>query len=214
MRRLISLILLTAGLSSSAAAGPVHYTADTRDSLLYITVFKDESTIAAGISHDHAIRAATWSADMTVDPADLTTCRVSVRVPVAGLVLDEPWMRRAAGLEGELPESMKDTVRKNMLKEEQLHAEAHPTLHFTSTRCTSTTIEGDLTIRGVTRRVEMPATVRASDAGLMLSGALTIRATEFGFEPYSAMMGAVKNRDDMRLTVTLIGAADAATDAE
>lgn len=213
MRRFI---MATVGIlaASTASAGAIRYELDPQDSLLYLTVFKDTSVIASGMSHDHAVRAAAWSGSASIDPADLSSCDVRVSVPVSALVVDEPWMRQLAGLEGTLPDGMKDSVRKNMLSEAQLNIEEHPSMTFRSSGCTATRITGDLTIRGVTRRVEVPATLSASGEGLSLTGELTIRATEFGFAPFSAMMGAMKNRDDMRLRVTLIGAADAAADAE
>ncbi len=210
------IMALVSGVVSGTAVAcePVSYALDTRDSLLYLTVFKDDATLAAGLSHDHAIRAAAWSGRVRLDPADLSGCEIDVSLPVAALVVDEPWMRRVAGLEGELPEGVRDSVRKNMLREEQLHAAAHPTLSFSATRCTPTRIEGDLTIRGVTRRIAMPARLTATPGALSLTGEVFILATDFGFEPFSAMMGALKNQDRMRLSVTLSGTTDAAADAE
>lgn len=201
-------------LSGAASAGPVSYSLDHQDSLLYLTVFRDATTLAASLSHDHAIRAAGWSGEARMDPDDPTDCALSVTLPVSSLVVDERWVRQVAGLEGELPDGIRDSVRKNMLGADQLHSAAHPTMVFTSTRCTAASIVGDLTIRGVTRRIEMPAQISATDGRLSLTGQVSILATDFGFEPFSAMMGAMKNQDEMRLSVTLIGSAEAAADAQ
>ncbi len=200
-------------LSGAAMAGPVSYSLDHQDSLLYLTVFKDPTTPAPGISHDHAIRSVGWWSEARLNPDDLAGCAISVTLPVSSLVVDERWVRRVAGLEGELSEATRDSVRKNMLSTEQLHSEDHPTMAFTSTHCTASSVVGDLTIRGVTRRIEMPAQLSATDGRLSLTGQVSILATDFGFEPFSAMMGALKNQDEMRLSVTLIGSAEAAADA-
>ncbi|MFZ5482007.1 MAG: hypothetical protein ACOZNI_34925 [Myxococcota bacterium] len=40
---------------------------------------------------------------------------------------------------------------------------------------------------------------------LRATGRFTIRATEFGFEPYSAFLGAVKNLDEMEVVVDVVG---------
>ncbi|MFT5681539.1 MAG: polyisoprenoid-binding protein YceI [Myxococcota bacterium] len=214
MRCFFSVIMAAVGMSGAATAGPISYSLDAQDSLLYLTVFKDTTTLAAGMSHDHAIRSAGWSGEAAVDLMDLSSCAISVSLPVASLVVDERWMRRVAGLEGELSDTVRDSVRKNMLGSDQLDAKAHPTMRFTSTHCTASSIEGDLTIHGVTQHIAMPARISATSGGFSLTGRADIRATDYGFEPFTAMMGAMKNQDEMQLTVTLIGTADAAADAQ
>lgn len=207
--------MLWAGLASAA---PQAYTVDAGRSLLYINVYKDASTLAAGMSHDHAIRASGWVGRVWVDPDALGQCDVRISVPVSGLVIDEPWLRERSGLEGVLSESVRASVAKNMRSAAQLDAASYPTIQFTASSCSPDEIAGELTIRSVTQHVTMPAEVVADGSTFSLDGQLTIRATSFGFEPFSAMMGALRNRDDMTLRVRLVsvapGDAQAAAPAE
>jgi hypothetical protein len=39
------------------------------------------------------------------------------------------------------------------------------------------------------------------------AGTFSAKATDFGFEPYSALLGALKNRNEMKFTVDVKGAA-------
>lgn len=213
MKGLIRAAVLSMATITAAAASPTNYALDAQDTLIDLKVFKDESALAAGMSHDHAVRAVAWSGTARIDPTDLASCIIDVVVLVAGLVVDELWMCRVAGLEGEFPTSMKASVLKNMLSADQLNIEEHTEMRFTATHCTPDRLSGDLTIRGVTQTIEMPSRIAVSPDGLTLSGRATILATDFGFEPFSAMMGALKNRNEMERSITLVGAADAAADA-
>lgn len=204
MNRWISSAALLAALSVSAAADAADYTVSNSDTLLYIKVYKDPETLAAGISHDHAIRAATVSGSITWDAANPSACNVAITLPVSSLTPDESWMRKAAGLEGELDDGMREDVKKNMLSVGQLNGGAHPNITFQSTSCTSSSITGNLTIRGKTQSVNMPATVIDHEGGVKITGSIGITASQFGFEPYSALFGQLKNRDNMDLKIKLV----------
>ena len=204
MNRLISAVVLTSALSLSAAADAADYAVSNSDTLLYIKVYKDPDTLAAGISHDHAVRAATVSGSVTWDAANPAGCNIAITMPVSALTPDESWMRKAAGLEGELDDGMREDVKKNMLSVGQLNSGAHPNITFQSTSCTASSITGDLTIRGKTQSVNMPATVIDHEGGVKITGSIGITASQFGFEPYSALFGQLKNRDNMDLKVKLV----------
>lgn len=168
---------------------------------LYIQVFKDPDTLGAGLSHDHVMVAQNWTGSATYDSADPSGCNISITVPVSNLDVDPDYMRQAVGYDTLLSEGQRDDVRTNMLAASQLNADAHPNISFQSTSCTASSVSGNLTIRGSTQPVTMQATIEEDGSQFSLRGQLSIRATQFGFQPYSAMLGQLKNRDDMTLTV-------------
>ena len=200
--RLGAMVLL--GTVVTATADAADYTI-SNDTLLYIKVYKDPDTLAAGISHDHAIKAGTVNGSIAWDAADPSTCNISLTIPVSSLSPDETWLRKAAGLEGELDDDMREDVKKNMLSTGQLNADAYPNITFQSTSCTTSSISGNLTIRGVSKAVQMATNVTADDTSFKASGSVSIKASEFGFEPYSALFGQLKNRDGMELKIKLVG---------
>ena len=60
-------------------------------------------------------------------------------------------------------------------------------------------------MHGTTKAISVPITV-SSDNGLSLKGSFPVNATDYGIEPYSAMFGAVGNKDGMKITFALVAA--------
>ena len=177
-------------------------------SRLLVRVYRDPDTMGAGLSHDHVILARSLSGSVTWHPTDPTACDIQVRLPVRQLDPDPPRLRARLGLEGTLSEKQRGQVKKHMLADDQLHGDAHSHITFTATSCAATegavVVNGKLTIRGETRSVQTILQVDLSD-GFHAAGTLPIRATQFGFEPYTALMGALKNQDEMTLDIRLVG---------
>ena len=151
------------------------------------------------------------SGTFTWDAADPAACKLSATVPVAKLSPDETSVRKQVGLEGEISAGQREDIKKNMLAADQLNGGAHPNITFESTGCSGgadkVTLKGNLSIRGKSKAVSVPVAFSADASGFSAKGTLTINATDFGFEPYSAMFGQIGNRDDMKLHVNLGGAA-------
>jgi len=203
------------GTASPAPPTPPLVTARSSgvDSLLYALVWRDPSALGNGFAHDHVVRATTWAGTLQFRVGDASDCFVDIDVETAGLNNDEPNMRAEVGLDGTLSESDRQTVRGHMLGEDQLAAEGFATISFTSTACRgdvdgngTLSVDGDLTIRDVTRPVTWSVTYRVdSDGRLFAQGNLTVAQTEFGITPYSAFFGAVRVADDVDLAFDLVG---------
>ncbi|MBM4281779.1 MAG: YceI family protein [Deltaproteobacteria bacterium] len=183
------------------------------DSLLYALVWRDPSALGNGFAHDHVVRATIWAGTLQFRVGDASDCFVDIDLETAGMLNDEPNMRAEVGLDGTLTDSDRETVREHMLGEDQLAAESFATISFTSTACRgdvdgdgTLSVDGDLTIRDVTRPVTWSVTYRVgSDGRLFAQGNLTVSQTEFGITPYSAFFGAVRVADDVDLAFDLVG---------
>ena len=190
-------------------AGPVTYTLDAGASQLYVVVHKAD-TVGAAVSHDHVVEARGWSGTVTWDPDDLSACKVDISVPVAKLVNDRGAMRKAVGLEGELDDGQRDDIKDNMFAKDQLDASSHGTISFSATSCSESggkvKVKGPLTIRGKASTVTATMTVDATPDGFEASGSFTSKHTSHGFDPFSAMFGALKNEDKLRFGVNVVGA--------
>lgn len=199
--------------SAMAASGPTNYGFLANKGILYINVYKDTETLGAGLAHDHAIQAVGWSGKATWDPAQPETCSLSLTVPVNNLQVDRPETRRLAGLEGDVSDSQRADITKNMLAEGQLNATAHPNISFQSTGCEtqgdSITINGNFTLRGVSKSISVPVTVKSDNysEGIQIKGSFKVKATDFGFEPYSALFGQIRNSNEMKINIDLHGVA-------
>jgi polyisoprenoid-binding protein YceI len=198
-----------AAAAAPAPAAPRSYTLDGSRGELHVRVFKDPATMAAGIAHDHAVLATGWTGRFTWDAAQPAACQLTITVPVASLDPDPPALRAAVGLPGALPDNQRGEIKAHLLAESQLWAARFPSITFQATACRPTgsalEVTGNLTIRGQARKVVFTGQFSADEAGFRLKGSLPVKATDHGFQPYSALLGAVRNQDRMVLHIDLQG---------
>ena len=192
-------------LLNTAIAAPQDYGFNANKGLLFVTVNKAD-TLLGGVAHDHAILAVGWSGKATWDIDDPSSCSLKITVPVNNLYVDRSDVRKAAGLDGEVSDSQRKDITANMLAEGQLNADQYPLITFKSTSCSGSgsnvTINGNFTMRGVTNPVSVPISVNSSN-GLQLKGSFYVKATDYGFKPYSAAGGTIANQDKMKITLDL-----------
>jgi polyisoprenoid-binding protein YceI len=190
---------------AAAPAPAVNYTVDPAKGLVYVLVLKDETTVLSSASHNHAIRAQGHSGQVTWSPDDPSQCKVSITVPVNSLDVDPQWLRDRVGYTQKLKDGDRETVKKNMLAKDQLDGATHPNITFQSTRCTgsqgSYKVYGNLTIKGKTAPVTSLMRIEVEGAELTATGRFKTTHTAFGMEPFSALMGALKNRDELEFVL-------------
>ena len=156
----------------------------------------------ATLGHNHVVSSDTLQGTVYVaEPLSATT--FELRLPVTGFVIDDPQERAAAGPDFSAPVDADDIegTRSNLLGEKQLDALNWPEILL---RCRGATrvaegwvLDVDITSRGNTRRVEIPAQITIIDDELKASGAFSLRQSELGLVPFSVMMGALKVRDQI-----------------
>lgn len=214
------LITLLAGCSPAAeaiAAEPAApasstvavYTLDPAKSSLYVQVYKDPDTLASGLSHDHVIAATGWTGSVTWDTANVAACKVSITVPASGLVNDEDALRRRVGYDTTLDEDQRANVKEHMLDSGQLDAQVFPNVTFTSTGCVASgagvIVNGTMSMHGVGKAVAPLMNITADGKNFTAKGTLTVKTTSFGIDPYSALLGQLKNQDGVRFTIDVKG---------
>jgi polyisoprenoid-binding protein YceI len=202
--RLVSPLCLVALASSCHAAT---FKVDPSASSLVVQIFRDG--VAAKFAHDHVVQATTFSGRVTYDPAAAEASSISVEVSTASLKADDPATRRKFRLAGEPTATDIADIERSMKAEGQLHVTQFPVITFTSTTITVETegrylVTGELTIRGVTRAVRFPAKVVMEGHALRGTATLELKQSTFGYKPYSALLGAIKNKDDVMLHIDLV----------
>ncbi|MDP6933329.1 MAG: YceI family protein [Myxococcota bacterium] len=182
------------------------------DSLLYVQVWKDESAWGSGFAHDHVMRAADWTGSVTYDVDSPNACDAEFSVPVEDLVVDEDAMREYVGYGDTISSSDRDEIRENMLASDQLDSERYSTITLRATDCTSATgnsgtltVSADMKLRGESTSMSIPLEYDLQGENLYISGEMNFTHADFGFEPYSALGGLVKNGEDLRITLDLVG---------
>jgi polyisoprenoid-binding protein YceI len=93
---------------------------------------------------------------------------------------------------------------KHLRNEDFLFAERYPAITFTSTAITQDAavyqVQGDLQIRGVTRRTTIPVTVETGQDSLVVRGEIQLNRKDFGIT-YNAFFNPVKDRVDVMFTI-------------
>jgi polyisoprenoid-binding protein YceI len=158
-----------------------------------IKIYSKREGMAARVGHDLTLQPTRWSAEVTLDPDDITRSSVTATVDGHSFEVLE-------GHGGATPLSDKDRadIKKNVAQK----ILSSPDISFRSTSIESSgdgrfTVNGELTIAGSTR----PVRLELGQNGDRVSGRVSIRQSDFGVKPFSAMLGALKVADTVELEV-------------
>jgi polyisoprenoid-binding protein YceI len=165
--------------------------------------------IASVFAHDHVVEATSFSGRITYEPAVPEASSISVQVNAATLKVDSPETRRQFHSRGEPTTADVSDIERNMKGEGQLHVAKFPLITFVSTSINSERdgqywVTGHLTIRGVTKTVRFPANVVMEGHTLRATATLEFTQSAFGYRPYSALLGTIKNKDTVVLHIDLV----------
>jgi len=222
LRAPLTLLALLAALGASGVASADGWRVDDRETLF--AVLTHRAGFASGLAHDHLVVARGATLDFALDPERPQAARLALEARAESLEVDgaaarERWGGRlvelgALGEEGLPPVPEKDgvKVREAMLGRSQLDAARHPTIAAELVSLERRGGEGQRTALGWTARVRLTVRGRSVERDLALRWSLDgdrltaeglgeARFTDFGIEPYSAFLGAVKNTDLFHLYV-------------
>ena len=157
-----------------------------------LLVHTTRTGLGAKAGHDLTIEVTRWHGRVTVDTADPASSAVTVEVDVGSFEV-----REATGGVKPLTDADRAEIKKTL--EEVLHTAQHPTITFQSTRVDgsagSFTLDGELTIMGVTR----PVTVQGRMTDGRVVGRASVVQSRWGIRPYSAFFGALKLSDEVKV---------------
>jgi polyisoprenoid-binding protein YceI len=182
------------------------YTLDPKKGMLFVIVKNDPSSLLSGLAHDHAIGATGWTGSVTWPSDGTSACAIDISVPVSGLEVDLPGYREKAGLDGqEVSVEDKAKIKENFSGGRQLDAKNYPNITFKGTSCkgagTAFMVEGDMTLRGVTKKVIVPMTIKTDGTTFSASGKFTLRGSDYGMSPFSAVGGTLRNQDSLTFVI-------------
>jgi hypothetical protein len=223
--RLVAVALAFHAVPLSLAAAT--WKVDTGRSTFAVLTHKDG--IAAKLGHDHLVIAHAPKTTLEFDAAEPQAAKLSVVVPVQSLEIDATAARQKHAerlrVLGALGDELKPIeaddraeIRAAMLSPKQLFGE-----RFGEVRAELLALEPRggganarvalgwnakvrLEVRGVAVEKIFPARFEVAEGGKELHAEVLgeLLFTEFGIEPYSAALGAVKNADLFHLWVDLV----------
>ncbi|MGB5103951.1 MAG: YceI family protein [Steroidobacteraceae bacterium] len=174
-----------------------------------VTILVRRAGALARLGHNHAIVSASESGVAWIG-RDLAGSGFEIRLPVQAFVVDDPQARAGAG--PEFAEPVSDSARQgtyaNMLRAEVLDGARYPEVIVSARRVDGNwddaTVKARVTLRGATRDVDLPITLRREPATLGATGVMRIRQTDFGITPFSIAAGAVQVADELEVRFEIV----------
>lgn len=151
-------------------------------------VFTFKEGLLSAVAHDLEIEVGTFRVELSEDGTKATATFDARSLRVLDAVVDG---RRSPGT---LSDRDKRKIEDNIVAD-VLSAKRHPEIRFESTEITDTAVRGRLTMAGRTHDV------RCRRDGDVVTA--TLHQPDWGIKPYSAMLGTLKLKPDVRVELTL-----------
>jgi polyisoprenoid-binding protein YceI len=171
------------------------YRLGTESGRIVLRTFRDGLAATAG--HDLVIELPRWSGELVVDD-DKAPESLEVRIDLGALTVLE-------GSGGLKPLTDRDRREIATTARRALSTDQHPEAVFTASRFEMSgdngVIEGNLSIRGVTRPLRLQ--VSQTEPG-SYRGTGTLVQSAYGIKPYTGFFGALKVRDAVNIEVNAV----------
>lgn len=154
-------------------------------------VFTFKEGLLSPVAHDLRLKVTRFSLEV-----DAASGSISASFDTSSLRVDTP-MKDGVENPAALSAADKEKIA-GQIRDDVLHSAQHPEATFRSHASSARAdggydIHGDLTLHGVTRRVDAQTQVVAGRQQLEL----TLHQPDFGITPYRAMLGTLKIRADV-----------------
>ena len=153
--------------------------------------------MGAKLAHDLLLTATQWHGTIEVDADNPAASNATLTIDARSIEILE-----ASGGVKNLSDKDRRDIGKN-IDEKVLQTGKYPELTFQSTSVSGAapnfTAAGNMTIVGTTRPANVALTVDGSD----VTATTSISQKDFGIKPFSAMLGAIKLRDDVEFELQL-----------
>ena len=185
------------------------------ESQLLILVYRGGALASAG--HNHLIASHDLGGTFYV-PADPLQASFELTIPVASFTVDEEALRSAehsADFPPGIPDSARAGTRDHMLGADQLDGEHSPQIVLRAVKLEPALPAApgvllahlQVSVRGSEHPLEVPVHYERAGDTVVASGELTLRQSELGISPYSAMLGALQVQDQMRVKFRIVARA-------
>jgi polyisoprenoid-binding protein YceI len=180
-------------------ASVLHYVVDARPSRFTVQAFA--GGLLSSFAHNPKFAIRGISSEVRLDPEDLASSGLRMEI-------------RADSLE--LLDDVNDKDRreiKRVMRQEALEAAKYPTIVFESVRVSGSrgadgqytlTLEGNLSLHGVTRRLSVPARAVLTGDTLRAFGEFSLKQTDYQMKLVAVAGGVIKIKDDLKFAFDLV----------
>jgi len=196
---LVSSGSLTSGVGGLLHQAVVRYKIDPAKSSF--VAHANRTGLAWFKGHSHRIAVRDFSGEASLTPDVINPASLQMTVQAASLEETDPVFTQ----------QQKDIINKE-LKEIVLHPDKFPEITFQSTGVKGGlkngkfegVITGNLTLHGVTKPIEIPATVSLEGNNLRATGEFDIDRDDFGVKATSAFHGMVRVKNNIKFVFDII----------
>jgi polyisoprenoid-binding protein YceI len=184
----------------SAAETRIHYVLDTRSSQFTVQVFAGGLLSAFGHSPTIAIRD--FSGEAEVNPEDPAQSSLRLSIEAASLSVRD-----------DISDKDRGEIERTM-RQEVLEAASYPEIVYECSKVSaskggegqySLTLNGDLTMHGVTNPQTVSARTALLGDSLRAFGTFSLRQTDYGLKLASAAGGGLKVKDELKFSFNIVG---------
>jgi hypothetical protein len=192
-------------------AGARRFVVQPEESEVLILVYREGRL--ARLGHNHVVSSTQLDGAVYLAPAVLNSA-VELRMPVGTLEVDLPANRARAGDEfpGELDAEAVAGTRGNMLGPAQLDSAQWPELLLVSRGITGAEpdleLQLELALKNQVTALTVPVRLqRDGNARLVAEGEFSVLQSQLGLEPFSALLGALRVRDQLDIRFKIVAVA-------
>jgi polyisoprenoid-binding protein YceI len=178
----------------------VRYVIDARASTFFVQASSTGLLSAFGHDPKFAIRDFQGDAEFIPGSANLDDARLRVRVRADSLAVTNEI-------------SIKDREEiEHRMNAEVLESDRFPDIYYEVLRVTGSgngerywlALDGELTMRGVTRNLPVSTRVLLNGHSLRASGEFSLKLSEFGIAPVTAVGGAIRLKDELKCSFDVV----------
>jgi polyisoprenoid-binding protein YceI len=169
-------------------------------------VFVGKTGLFSALAHDHDIGVKSFSGRIVVPESGAGAGSLEMEVDATSLEV----------LDTKPSEEDKKKIF-NSMHNEVLESAKHPKIIFKSVSVSdvkqtgndaySFVVNGDLTLRGVTKRIAVPVAATITPQQLRGAGKYTLKQTDYSIKPYSAAGGTIKVKDEVVVNFSIVARA-------
>ncbi len=176
----------------------VHYALDTRASQFTVQVFS--GGLLSALGHSPTISIRDFSGEAQVNPEDPKQSSLKVTIRVESLAVKD-----------DISEKDRREIER-VMKQKILETSTYPDIVYECSNMAATgtgegqfsvTLNGELTMHGVTRSHTVPARVVLADDSLRAFGTFSLKQTDYDLNLASVAGGALKVKDELKFSFNI-----------
>lgn len=163
----------------------------------------------ARFGHNHVVSSADLQG-FVLQADDKLASRFDLFLPLDRLIVDDPAMRaeEGEGFASAVSEKDRQGTRANMLGEKGLDAAQFPFLQLSGKVAANSpsalTLNININIHGQSRSLTTEANITENADGLTVAGSFEVLQSDFGVEPFSALLGRLRVLDEVKIKYRIV----------